>query len=754
VTISERQRARRRIRVTGLVQGVGYRPFVYALAERYGVSGFVGNDAAGVFLEVEGPPDAVTAFVAALRTEAPPLAVVDDVTEQDIAVTGTYGFHIVRSENGTAPTALVTPDSATCAECLRELTDPRDRRHEYPFVNCTNCGPRFTITRTVPYDRRNTTMASFALCPTCQAEYDDPRDRRFHAQPTCCPACGPHLELLTAAGQRLDGDPVEVTANLIRAGRVVATKGLGGYHLAVDAANEIAVAALRRRKHREDKPFAIMARHLADAEALCELDAAARDLLGDRRCPIVLAPRRAHAPVAPSVAPHTRELGLLLPYTPLHHLLARRLAGPIVLTSGNVSDEPIAYEDADARARLAPIADAFLQHDRAIHVRTDDSVARSFRGVPMLLRRSRGYVPAPLTLPVAAIRPVLACGAQLKNTVCLARGPQAFVSHHIGDLENYETYRSFTDAIAHFRDLFGIQPKLIAHDLHPEYLSTKYAQSFADAPLLGVQHHHAHIASCLADNGRADRVIGVACDGTGYGADGTLWGGEILVADLHGYRRVAHLVEVPLPGGSTAVRQPWRMAVAYLVAAFGDPPRDLDVLRRHPDWPAVAGLARSAATLRTSSAGRLLDAVSALVGVRDSVTYEGQAAIELEQRVDPAVTAGYPMRVADGLLHGSDLVAAAADDLRNGVAVATIAGRVHAGLAAGLAAAVAQVAAETGLRSVALSGGVFQNVVLLGGLVDRLSALGLDVLIHHQVPPNDGGISFGQAAIAAATDRV
>jgi [NiFe] hydrogenase maturation protein HypF len=738
---------RSRIRVTGIVQGVGYRPFVYGLAHRLGVRGFVGNDSDGVFAEVEGPPDAVAAFVAALRDEAPPLAVVDDVRAREIPAIGADGFTIVASHTAATAAALVTPDTATCADCLRELADPADRRHRYGFTNCTNCGPRFTITRRVPYDRPNTTMATFAMCPDCAHEYVDPGDRRFHAQPVCCPACGPQLELIPAASR---DDPVAATADLLRAGKIVAVKGLGGYHLAVDAASEPAVAALRARKHREDKPFAVMVPDLAAARRLCAVDETDATLLADRSRPIVLLPRRLDAPVAASVAPHTRELGLLLPYTPVHQLLADAFGAPFVLTSGNVSDEPIAYRDDDARSRLGAIADGFLVHDRPIHMRTDDSVARVVRGAPVLLRRSRGYVPAPLRLPVTAARPVLACGAELKSTFCLARDRHAFVSHHIGDLENAETLRSYVDGIAHFRGLFDIAPALAAHDLHPEYLSTKYAQALDGVDLLGVQHHHAHIASCLADNGVAGPVIGLACDGTGYGPDRVLWGGEVLVADLHGYRRVAHLAEVPLPGGAAAIRQPWRMAAAYL-RQLGAADLGLGVARRNADrWDAVTALADSPLALRTTSTGRLFDAVAALLGIRDEVNYEGQAAIELEQCVDPAEPGGYPMRVADGLLHGADLVAAALDDLRARVAVPVIAARFHRGLAAGLAAAAAAARDETGLTTVALSGGVFQNVVLLTDIAARLERDGFTVLTHSRVPPNDGGISLGQAAIAAA----
>ncbi|MGH3438849.1 MAG: carbamoyltransferase HypF, partial [Sciscionella sp.] len=573
------------VRVTGVVQGVGYRPFVHALATRYRLAGQVGNDTAGVFIDAEGPSGAIDGFLTALRSEAPPLAEVERVTVRRSSPSGHTGFIIAASDAGGERTTLVSADSATCADCLTELADPTDRRYRYPFINCTNCGPRFTIVRDVPYDRPLTTMAGFTMCPPCAREYHDPTDRRFHAQPVCCPECGPRMELLDARREVLDGEAIAAAARLLREGKVLAVKGLGGYHLAVDAGDEAAAAALRARKHREDKPFAVMAATVAAARELAAIDASAAELLTSRHRPIVLLARRPDAAVAASVAPGNRELGVMLPYTPLHHLLLAAVGRPIVLTSGNVSDEPIAFRDGDAFERLLGIADAFLTHDRAIHIRTDDSVARSWRGNPMLLRRSRGYVPEPVSLPMPFQRQVLACGAELKNTFCLGKDRHAFISHHVGDLENYETLRSFTDGIAHFQRLFEIEPSVLAHDLHPDYLSTKYALERSldnDVDLVGVQHHHAHIASCLADNAEEGPVIGVAFDGTGFGTDGTVWGGEFLLAELSGFRRLAHLVPVPLPGGATAIRQPWRMAVSYLDAAFdGRPPARLDVLRRH-----------------------------------------------------------------------------------------------------------------------------------------------------------------------------
>jgi hydrogenase maturation protein HypF len=584
------------------------------------------------------------------------------------------------------------------------------------------------------------------MCERCAAEYHDPADRRFHAQPTCCPACGPSLAL--------DGDrkgPIQAAAELLRRGRILAVKGLGGYHLAADAACEQAVTALRQRKHREDKPFAIMAADLPGARQVAEIDETAAALLTSPARPIVLLPRKDGTAVAPATAPGNRQLGVMLPYTPLHHLLLEAVGRPIVLTSGNVSDEPIVYRDNEARDRLKDIADAFLTHDRAIHVRTDDSVARAFRGRPMLLRRSRGYVPEPLTLTTGFPRPVLACGAELKNTFCLARGRHAFVSHHIGDLENAETLRSFTEGIEHFRRLFDIDPQVVAHDLHPEYLSTKYALELDDVDLEPVQHHHAHIASCLADNGEQGPVIGVAFDGTGYGTDGTIWGGEFLAAGLATFERGGHLAPVPMPGGAAAIRQPWRMAAAYVA--------DPDVARRHPDqWPAVVAMAaKGINSPLTSSAGRLFDAAAAILGVRDTINYEGQAAIELEQLAEtlsPAEAEAYPAGLETGegpfTIRGSDLLHAVIEDRTGRVPAPVIASRFHHGVAALIESGCVLMRERYDLGAVALSGGVFQNLLLLNATVARLETRGFRVLLHSRVPCNDGGISLGQAVIAAS----
>ena len=807
-------KVRASVRVEGVVQGVGFRPFVYSLATRLGLAGWVGNDADGVFAEVEGPAAGVQDFLAALVRDAPPLAQVERVTAEPISPDGRAGFAIVSSQPVPSDPAgrrrtLVSADTATCADCLRELADPADRRFGYPFINCTNCGPRFTIVRDVPYDRPLTTMAGFAMCALCRAEYDDPANRRFHAQPVCCPACGPQLRLVDAAntdltaapggraphqtgvppdhpdgaprppgvlsthpgpGQRAAHQPrtgvkhdVSALAGAVQVlldGQVLAVKGLGGYHLAVNARSQAAAARLRAAKHREDKPFAVMVPDLAAARGLCHVDELAESLLTSARRPIVLLPRRASGQVADAVAPGNRQLGLLLPYTPLHYLLLRGFPHPMVLTSGNVSDEPIAYRDDDALARLGGIADAFLTHDRPIHVRTDDSVVRPFRGRAAVLRRSRGYAPEPLAVRSRFTRPVLACGAELKNTFCLGRARHAFLSPHIGDLANYETLRSFTEGIEHFQRLFDVTPELVAHDLHPEYLSTKYALDLPGADLVGVQHHHAHVASCLADNDEAGPVIGVAFDGTGFGPDGTIWGGEFLLADLAAAERGGSLAGLPMPGGAAAIRQPWRMAAVYLDAAFpGALPDGLAVAARNSaSWADVLAMARRGVNSPlTSSAGRLFDAVAALLGVRDTINYEGQAAVELEQlaRV-PGMASGYPAQLTPGppfTVAGCDLVRAAAEDLLAGQPPEVISARFHRGVAELIVAGCQLLRERSGLGTVALSGGVFQNRLLLGTVTSLLEASGFRVLTHSRVPPNDGGISLGQAVVAAARDR-
>jgi len=716
---AEIPRERRRFRISGIVQGVGFRPFVHGLATRLGLSGFVLNDGAGVVTEVEGAPALLDDFTHALRERAPRLARIDEVSSECVTALGETGFRIEASR-ATAATALVPADIATCDDCLRELFDPADRRYRYPFVNCTQCGPRFTIVRRVPYDRPWTTMAGFPLCDACRQEYEDPADRRFHAEPIACPVCGPRLSM-----------PLEDAVARLGAGEILAVKGLGGYHLACDATDEDAVGRLRARKHREDKPFALVT---AAPEDLGEVGQAEEALLRSPAHPIVLLRRSAGAVVAHSVAPGAAWLGVMLPYTPLHHLLCADLGRPLVLTSGNRSDEPIAVADDEARERLGGIADAFLAHDRPIHRRCEDSVVRT----QFPLRRSRGYAPVGLRLPVPSPQPLLAVGGELKSTFCVVRGAEAFLSPHLGDLDTELAYDAFrADLELYVAMLGGREPELIAHDLHPEYLATKWAVERADATgaeLDGVQHHHAHAAGCLAEHGLAEPALALVFDGTGYGTDGTLWGGELLRCDLAGFERLAHLEPVPLPGGEAAIREPWRMAAVYLERADRPVPFER--------WPLVRKALNVNAPL-SSGMGRLFDAVAAVLGVRDETSYEGQAAIELEQLASDRRADPYPWRFGDG----AALVRAVHDDLAAGRAREEIAAAFHESVAAGAAEACAA-AGEP--RTVVLSGGTFQNVRLLAATTTRLEAHGFRVLSHRLVPPNDGGLSFGQAAVAAA----
>jgi hydrogenase maturation protein HypF len=755
--------SRVRARVEGTVQGVGFRPYVYRLAGELGVAGHVLNDSRGVLVEVEAPAETVERFLARLPVEAPPLANVERVIAEPVAERGERGFSIRESDIGGEPSASVTADSATCADCLAELFDPADRRSRYPFISCTNCGPRFTIVRDVPYDRPYTTMAGFEMCPACLAEYQDPADRRFHAQPNACFECGPQVSLGrpegSSAGTPHARDAVEAAALALLDGAIVAVKGIGGFHLACRADDEAAVAELRARKHREDKPFALMVPDLDAARGLVDVGPAEETLLTGPARPIVLAPRRADAAVAAAVAPASPGLGVMLPYSPLHHLLLSDAGVTLVMTSGNVSDEPIAYRDEDAAARLAGIVDLFVLHDRPIETRTDDSVVRVVRDRPFVLRRSRGHVPSGLRLPVDCGRHLLACGAELKNTFALAKGNSAWVGHHVGDLKNYETLTSFTTGIAHFERLFAVAPEVVAHDLHPEYLSTKYALERDGVELIGVQHHHAHLAACLAEHGETGPAIGAIFDGTGYGEDGTVWGGELLLGDLERFERVGMLFPVRMPGGEAAIRQPWRMACAWLAAAFGGPPQRPPVLAAavgEAAWRQVGELVRSGvAAPLTSSAGRLFDAVAALCGVRAEVNYEGQAAIELEAAADPAEQGAYPLPVGshgDGplVLDPRPTIRAVVEDLDGGARVDAVAARFHNSLAAATATACETAAEAHGVATVALSGGVFQNRCLLERTASLLDEIGLRVLIPSLLPPNDGGVAYGQLAVAAA----
>jgi hydrogenase maturation protein HypF len=753
---------RTRFRVTGTVQGVGFRPFVFRRATELGLCGFVRNDSAGVVVEVEGDRAAIDALAHALRDDSPPLARVDSVSAEDVEPqSGTGGFAIEHSEDLGTPAAAVSVDTAPCPACLRELFDPGDRRNRYPFTNCTDCGPRYTIVRSVPYDRPSTTMVGFAMCGACQREYDDPRDRRFHAQPNACPACGPHVSWCDPAGHQLASADAAVAAavNALRDGAVIAVKGVGGYHLAADACSASAVGELRRRKHRDDKPFAVMVPDLPAAEQLCVLDPVAVALISSPRRPIMLAARRSPSRVVDAVAPGLPELGVMLPYSPLHHLLLRGVGGPLVMTSGNLSDEPIAHEDGDAVARLGPLTDGLLSHNRPIHIRCDDSVARTVSGRVQLLRRSRGYAPEPLTLPFDSTGvAVLAVGAELKNTVTVTKGRHMITSHHIGDLEHLATYASFLQAVDHLPALYGVVPDLVAHDLHPEYLSTKFAVEL-DRPLIGVQHHHAHAASCMVEHGRVEPVLAVCFDGLGYGPDGTLWGGEFLVTDLAGFRRVGHLRPVVMPGGAAAIHEPWRMAASWLATACGAEVAAERLTAVDRRAAAVVELAEHEHGPTTTAVGRLFDGVAVLLGGRPKITFEAQAAIELEAIASAvprdAVPSPYAGLVVSSEDHGttvldpSPLLAALAADVDAGVPTPLLAAAFHEALGTATGELAASLAAAAGVDAVALTGGVFQNVRLTEVVESALRQAGCDVLVHTEIPVNDGGISIGQAAIAA-----
>jgi hydrogenase maturation protein HypF len=719
-----------------------------------GLTGYVLNDPAGVLIEIEGQPKQVERFAADLLQSPPPLSVVTSIETEFLQPRGSSAFNIVASGEGEERSAPISADAAACSDCVAEISDPAQRRFRYAFTNCTNCGPRFTIATGIPYDRANTTMRGFRMCAECLAEYEDPNDRRFHAQPIACPACGPQLELILGDGNKAAGDPLRVAGRLLQDGAVVALKGLGGYHLACDATNESAVTRLRERKAREEKPLAVMVPSLDRARKLVQVSPGAEELLLSPAAPIVLLPKIEVTSLARAIAPGNRSLGMMLPYTPLHHLLLAEVGAPVVLTSGNVSEEPIAFRDEEARTKLKDIADAFLVHDRPIEMRCDDSVVRVDNERSYPIRRARGYAPAPLLVEERFHRPVLAAGPELKHTFCIGVGDRAIISHHIGDLENFDTMQAFVSAVDHFIRIFSVEPEVVAYDLHPEYFATKWALGLDVSMKIGVQHHHAHIASCLADNARHGPVIGVALDGTGFGDDGTIWGCEVFSCDAASYERLFHLRYIPLPGAAAAIREPWRVGAVYLDAAFGDAASGLDlpfVSRTRERWRPVLQMSHHQINSPlASSGGRLFDAAAAICGLRDRVSYEGQAAVELEQVADPSEDAAYECDLAGEEIDGVALVAALAEDLCAGRPVAQAAALFHNGLADGLAHAC-EVARDRGAPStVALSGGSFQNVLLTRRLRDQLAAAGFEVLVHHRIPSNDGGISLGQAVVANA----
>ena len=732
---------RRILRVRGTVQGVGFRPFVHRLASQLSLTGFVQNAPELVLIDIEGSPQSVAAFENRLARERPAQARVESVYAEDADPMGRSGFVIATSQMGEARSARVSADIATCAPCLRELREPRDRRFGYAFINCTDCGPRYSISLEVPYDRPRTTMAAFTMCDACALEYHDPLSRRFHAQPNACPQCGPRLWIEPEGA----ADPIAAAVMALKRGDIVAVKGIGGFHLACDATSIEAVARLRERKRRWRKPFAVMFEDLKAVRRSAILDDVACDALLSSARPIVLLHVRSSSGLAPDVSPGLSEVGAFLPATPLQHLLLKAHGGPLVMTSGNTSDEPIVISNQEARTGLKGVADLMLMHDRDIHMREDDSVVRVVQGEARVFRRSRGFVPEAIPLGFEA-PPLLAVGADLKNTLCLVAGDAAILSQHIGDLENPEAQAFFSETRDHLEKLFGVRPRFVAHDLHPGYHSTLLAQR-TGLPAVAVQHHHAHIASCLVDNGRNDRVIGVAWDGTGYGPDGTVWGGEFLVADLEGFRRVGRIRPVPMPGGDAAVREPWRMALAHALAAGVAPERV-----RHPSSAMVLAMLREGVhCVPTSSAGRLFDAVAALIGLRSHVMYEGQAAMELES-IATRDAEPYPWALIESSamieLDPRPLVLAIAGDIERGESAARISGRFHAALSESVVATCLRIRESEALSTVALSGGCFQNRLLTESTTEGLVREGFEVLLHRRVPCGDGGIALGQAAVA------
>lgn len=756
---------RRRLRICahGVVQGVGFRPFVYTAAAALGLSGSVRNDSSGAIIEIEGDSSAIRDFLDRLQHHPPPLAVIESVQTQDIPLCGGTGFAITDTSHSAGGRTLASPDVAMCDDCAAEQRDPANRRYRHPFVNCTNCGPRFTIIASLPYDRAATTMANFPMCPDCAREYADPADRRFHAQPVCCPGCGPTLTFRDHRGEAVDGEAgLRRARKLLRDGGILAVKGIGGYHLACDAGNAAAVQTLRRRKHRGDKPFAVMVADLASARDIAEVDDSAAQLLSGIQRPIVLLTRRADTAISDLIAPHNPDIGVMLAYTPLHALLFGLPGdepGPavLVMTSGNLGGEPICFTDDDATDRLARLTDGWLLHNRAILVPCDDSVVRMIDQDEMPIRRSRGYAPLPVALPVP-VAPTLAVGADLKNTLAVAEGKYAWLSQHIGDMDDLATLSAFDAAERHLQELTGVAPENLVADAHPGYRATAWARRNADGrPVRTVQHHHAHIAAVMAESGLDgnSHVIGFAFDGTGYGPDGAIWGGEVLVADYKGYRRAAQLRYVPLAGGDASVERPYRMALAHLWAAGLPWSADLPPVRHCPDderGVLAHQLQTGLGCVPTSSMGRLFDAVSALAGVRQTADYEAQAAIELEgisRGINCGAVAYAFDIVADdpALVDPAPVLRAVIDDQRAAVPPGVIGARFHQAVA-DLVVRLAELESEAaGIRVVALSGGVFQNALLLRLTLSGLHAKGFEVITHRRVPPNDGGIALGQLLV-------
>lgn len=761
-------RAARTVKINGIVQGVGFRPFVYNLACSCNIKGWVNNFSGGVYIVAEGTADDIESFLKRLRAEAPPLSIIDSFSAESSDLKGYTCFEIRKSSTERSPQAYISPDIAVCSDCLREMNDPKNRRYRYPFINCTNCGPRFTITKGIPYDRINTTMSTFPMCGECENEYLEPSDRRFHAQPVACDKCGPELMLLDADGELIaQGRETETAIELLKSGKIIAIKGLGGYHLACDAENTDAIRQLRSRKRRDGKPFALMGKNMDVIRDYCFVSEKEAKLLQSVMRPIVLLDRKpAIGPQSDLISPDNDKIGIMLPYTPLHHLLFESELKLLVMTSGNISNEPIFFKDDEAIRGLRKIADYYLTNNRDIFIRTDDSVLSVFRNKECLIRRSRGYVPLPIDISAVfngfeknkiRVPSILACGGELKNTFCITKGDKAFLSHHIGDLENIETMLSFEQGIEHFKNIFSISPEIAAFDMHPDYLSTKYAEELTGIIKFPIQHHKAHIASCMVENGITGKVIGLAFDGTGYGDDGKIWGGEFFVGDYSRFERRAHFEYVPLPGGDAAIKEPWRMALSYLYEIYGEAaiPFDLPFFKSVETEKLNIVLQQISKRINsplTSSVGRLFDAVSAICGLSTVIEYEGQAAIRLEKHAKARNAGSYPYETVEKnekyQISIRKMLEAIVYDVLSGRDISEISAAFHKTLSQISVDICKKLRSEYGINQVALSGGVFQNRLLLGLTIDGLEAQGFSVYTHSKVPTNDGGLSLGQTAIA------
>ncbi len=750
---------RRKIEIRGIVQGVGFRPTVYRLAKEYDLKGSVFNDSKGVTLDIEGSSQNIGCFLEELKKNPPPLSDIEEIQTEELPVKEFDEFKIIESEESEEKTTLVSPDIATCEDCKKELLDRQDRRYQYPFINCTNCGPRFTITEELPYDRKNTTMKKFEMCEKCRTEYENPEDRRFHAQPNACSKCGPHLELLDSKGKKLKGNPINRAIKLLKKGKIIAVKGLGGFHLACNARDKKAIKILRERKMRPYKPLALMAKDISVISEFVHISDKEKELTSSPRTPIVLLKKNEKNPLPDNIAPNNNFLGFMLPYTPLHILLFEKLE-VLVMTSGNKRDEPIAFDNQNAIKRLEGIADYFLIHNRDVWIQADDSIARIVDDEPLLLRRSRGYAPQPLRCPTRNEKKIIGFGAHKHNTFSISRDDEIFVSHYIGETDNIETIKAFERGIEHFINFFDIPPDLAVVDLHPEYQATKFGKKWAfdnNKPLIEVQHHHAHIASCLVDNQLDEKVIGVAWDGTGYGEDGKIWGGEFLIADLEEYERKAHLQYIPLPGGDITVKEPWRMGAVYLYDIFGNSFRRLDIdfvkTLDNKKWSFIKTMIEQRVNSPlTSSIGRLFDAVSSILGIRSSINYQGQAAIELEMIAKEDEHEFYKFDIIKSIntyiIDPKKVIESIVEDIKKGTANEYISIKFHKGLAEMIVDVSNLLREGTGINKVCLSGGVFQNIVLRNEATKRLKEEKFKVYNHKKLPPNDGGISAGQVAIA------